>query len=102
MVENKPRRGEGKSGGRPGSRARRPIQTPAAREEETRRKYQKRNRDRRWAIGLVSAGAVVGVQHWLEHLSVISWPFDPTIQDLTIGYPTAALLIIVGLVKLPA
>lgn len=102
MVEDKARRGEGKSAGRSGSPARRPIQTPAEREEETRQKYRKRNRDRRWAIGLVSVGAVIGLQHWLEHLSVISWPIDTTAQDFMIGYPAAGLLIVVGLIKLPA
>lgn len=103
MVEDKPGQDKTKSSGRSGSPARRQSRAPAAaRGDELREKHRKRARDKRWAIGLVSAGAVVGVQHWLEHLSVIGWPFDPALQDLTIGYATAGVLIIFGLIKLPA
>lgn len=71
-------------------------------EEARRRKYRRRNRDRRWAGGLVGAGAVVGVQHWFEHLGLIELPLDRALQDLTVGYPAAALLIVIGLMRIPA
>lgn len=71
-------------------------------EDARRRKYRGRTRDRRWAAGLVGAGAVVGLQHWFEHLGVIELPLDRALQDLTVGYPAAALLIVIGLMKIPA
>lgn len=73
-----------------------------AKEIERRLAAQKRGRDKRWAGILVASGVIVGVQHWLDHLDVLNLPMDSGLQDLTIGYGTAGLLIMVGLMRLPA
>lgn len=46
---------------------------------------------------LIGAGAVIAVTHMLEHLDVLRL-MSPGRQDLLIGYPTAGLLAIVGVV----
>jgi hypothetical protein len=55
---------------------------------------------RRRVIGwtLVALGVVVGATHWLAHLGVLYE--DRALWDLTIGYPTAALLGIAGAIVL--
>lgn len=39
-------------------------------------------------------GALVAASHWLAHLLIVEGP--PGIQDVLVGYPTAAVLILVG------
>jgi len=70
--------------------------------EARRAAWEKRRRKRRLAWVLISLGAVVGVSHLLEHLDVIQVLPNPTAQDLLLGYPTAGLLIVIGLIMLPA
>lgn len=72
-------------------------------EAESRREaWEKRRRKRRLAWVFIALGAIVGVSHLLEHLDVIQVLPNPTAQDLLLGYPTAGLLIVIGLVMLPA
>jgi len=72
-------------------------------EAEARRdSWEKRRRKRRLAWVFIALGAVVGVSHLLEHLDVIQVLPNPTAQDLLLGYPTAGLLIVIGLIMLPA
>lgn len=67
-----------------------------------REAWQKRRTKRRLAYVLIALGVVVGVSHVLEHMDVFQILPNPTAQDLLLGYPTAGLLIVVGLVLLPA
>lgn len=72
-------------------------------ETEARREaWEKRRRKRRLAWVFIALGMVVGVSHLLEHLDVIEVLPNPTAQDLLLGYPTAGLLIVIGLIMLPA
>jgi len=70
--------------------------------EKRREAWEKRRRKRRLAWVFFALGAVVGVSHLLEHLDVIQVLPNPTAQDLLLGYPTAGLLIVIGLIMLPA
>lgn len=79
----------------------------AARVEQTeaelrRAAWEKRRTKRRLAYLLMALGAIIGISHILEHLDVLEILPNPTAQDLLLGYPTAGLLIVVGLILLPA
>lgn len=73
--------------------------------ERVERDRQRRLRDwrrRRWLAGsLFGLGALVGVTHWLEHLGAFT-VYRSGVDDLIAGYPMAALLIFLGLMRLPA
>lgn len=73
--------------------------------EQVEQDRQRRLRDwrrRRWlARSLFAAGALVGVTHWLEHLGTFTL-YRSGVDDLVAGYPMAALLIFLGLMRLPA
>ncbi|MBA3690073.1 MAG: hypothetical protein H0W82_01520 [Actinobacteria bacterium] len=56
--------------------------------------------ERAESLARIIAGIVVGVSHVLDHFGLIKI-FSPAFQDLFIGYPTAALLAIGGLMLLP-
>lgn len=43
---------------------------------------------------IMAVGLVVGLSHWIAHVVTTGGP--PGIQDLFIGYPTAAVLMIAG------
>ena len=48
---------------------------------------------------LIGVGVAVGASHWLSHLGL--WRFaSEGVMDLTAGYPTAALLVVVGSIVL--
>ena len=48
---------------------------------------------------MIWSGVAVGVSHWLAHLGL--WRFaSDGVMDLTAGYPTAALLVVVGAIVL--
>lgn len=80
----------------------------AARVEQTeaelrRAAWEKRRTKRRLAYMCIALGAIVGFSHVLEHLvDVFEILPNPTAQDLLLGYPTAGVLIVVGLILLPA
>lgn len=63
--------------------------------------WQRERRQQRVAIGCMALGAIFLLTHWFRHLGAYTLPMDPAVQDLTIGYATGALLIIVGLYRLP-
>jgi hypothetical protein len=72
-------------------------------EAELRRQaWERRQTKRRLAYVCIILGAVVGISHVLEHLDVITVLPNPTAQDLLLGYPTAGLLVVIGLILLPA
>jgi hypothetical protein len=81
----------------PGARATRAHQQQAEeRRQLTLRQYQMR-RFGGWSV--IGVGVVVGVSHWLAHLGL--WRFaSDGVMDLTAGYPTAALLVVVGSIVL--
>ena len=85
-------------------RAKRAQADRAEKTETDRRRetWEKRRLKRRLAYVLMVLGALVGVSHVLEHMDVFEILPNPTAQDLLLGYPTAGLLIVVGLVLLPA
>lgn len=95
-----------RSRGRP-NRRRKPA--PRARETQVQqvraetartRSYASYRRRRSLSWGLIALGIVVGVSHWFEHFGLIRIA-SLSAEDLAIGYPTAALLAIVGLMLLP-
>lgn len=57
--------------------------------------HRRRRRRRRIAIGLFVLGLLVAAFHPLEHLGLVRL-FDPGMEDVLIGYPTAISLLIVG------
>lgn len=57
----------------------------------------RRRRAAGWA--LVALGVAIGVQHWLAHLGLFH-VISPGWDDLVVGYPMAALLVIVGSIVL--
>lgn len=83
-------------------------QVPTSRKRSAARQQQAREADRPAEVGgeeahagavhaaaclrldLAALGIVVGITHWLAHLSVLYE--DKAIWDLTIGYPTAGIL----------
>lgn len=92
MAKSKGRRKES-----PQARATRAQQHQAeGRRQLTLRQYQMR-RFGGWS--LVGVGVAVGVSHWLAHLGL--WRFaSEGVMDITAGYPTAALLVVIGSIVL--
>ncbi len=92
MAKSKRRRKES-----PDARATRAQQQQAeGRRQLTVRQYQMR---RLGGWSLIWVGVAVGVSHWLTHLGL--WRFaSDGVMDLTAGYPTAALLVVVGSIAL--
>ncbi len=58
-------------------------------------RYRGRRRRRRVAIFLFAMGPLVAAFHLLEHLGSVRL-FNPILEDVLIGYPTAILLLVVG------
>ena len=58
-----------------------------------------RKRRRAAAYSLFAAAGIVAASHVLEHLGVIRL-FNPTAEDLLLGYPTAGVLAVVGAISL--
>lgn len=92
MTKSKRRRKE-----TPSARATRGQQQRAEeRRQLTLRQYQVR-RFGGWS--LIGVGVAVGVSHWLAHLGL--WRFaSDGVMDLTAGYPTAVVLVVVGSIVL--
>ena len=83
-------------------RRRREQETARAREAqaaqaaaEARRALQQRKRRKVMAWVLFALAPVVVVTHVLEHVGVFQL-YAPPLEDLTIGYPTAFILVIAG------
>lgn len=64
--------------------------------------WEKRRRRRFTSYGLMVLAVVIASSHLLEHLGVIELLPNPALQDLLIGYPTAGVLLVIGLAMLPA
>lgn len=78
-----------------------PRTTEADKDAERRAQLRRQQRQRRIAIGCLVVGAIMLVTHWFRHLDLYALSMDPALQDLTIGYGSGALLIMIGLYKLP-
>lgn len=65
-----------------------------------RAEYQKRHKQKilGWVL-LVGVAPLLFVSHFFAHAGVFR-PYSPALQDLTIGWPTAGLLAIVGAILL--
>ncbi|GAA4659980.1 hypothetical protein [Arthrobacter cryoconiti] len=64
--------------------------------DDAAKNYRHHRRLVRVGQGIMVLGALVGLSHWLAHVALPGGP--PGIQDLLIGYPTAAAVLIVGAV----
>lgn len=71
-------------------------QEAAARAKALLRRYRMR---RTLGWGLVVLGILVGIEHWLEHLEVLSL-LPKVIGEVGLGYPMAAVLVIAGAIVL--
>lgn len=70
--------------------------------DQKRQDWKKKQAKRRTAYALMVLALVVAVSHLLEHLDVIQILPNPAAQDLLLGYPTAGILLVIGLILLPA
>ena len=97
MPKSKGRRG---SRAKQSSRGRRTQVQQAGAEKLRTRSYASYRRRRLASWALIAAAVIVGVSHWFEHFGLIKI-FSLAVEDIVIGYPTAALLAISGLMLLP-
>lgn len=54
----------------------------------------------RVAAFLIAVGVVIFAQHWVSHLALFA-VISERADDLVIGYPTAGILVLTGLMMLP-
>ena len=73
-------------------------------DEATRRRHEweRRQRRRYVAYGLMALGVLVAGSHLLEHAGVFQVLDNMALQDILIGYPTGGILFVIGLARLPA
>ncbi len=64
------------------------------------RSYASYRRRRLASWALIGGGVVVGVSHFFEHFGLLKI-FSLGVEDVLIGYPTAVLLAVGGLMLLP-
>lgn len=69
---------------------------------QRRSEWERRRRRRFLAYALMALGAIVGGSHVLEHAGAFRLLPNPALQDIILGYPTAGVLVVVGLMMLPA
>ncbi|MER3386340.1 MAG: hypothetical protein RIA38_08865 [Microcella pacifica] len=58
--------------------------------------YTRRRLFLRIGQAIMVAGGIMGLVHWLTHLEAFGSEQPPLLVDLAIGYPMAALLLILG------
>ncbi len=58
--------------------------------------YTRRRLFLRIGQAIMVAGGIMGLVHWLTHLEAFGPEQPPLLLDLAIGYPMAALLLILG------
>ena len=58
---------------------------------------RRRRRQRLGVAVLLALAPIVFVTHFLEHVDPFQL-FNPSLEDLTIGFPTAVVLAVIGLV----
>lgn len=61
--------------------------------------FRRRRRQKVLGIVLLGLAPIVFVTHMLEHIKVFQL-FSPALEDLTIGFPTAVVVALVGLILL--
>ncbi len=57
--------------------------------------FTRRRRRRRIAVFLFALGPLIAALHLVEHVGFVRF-FNPGLQDVLIGYPTAILLLVLG------
>jgi hypothetical protein len=79
---------------------RRAAETQAAQQRAEKRLLTPEQYTRRRVFGwsLVALGVLIGVTHWLAHLGLLYE--DNALWDLTIGYPMAGLIGVLGAIVL--
>jgi hypothetical protein len=74
------------------------AQREQRKKEDRRLTPEQHMRRRAFGWSLVGLAVLVGVTHWLAHLGALYE--DRALWDLTIGYPTAGALAVVGILVL--
>ena len=69
---------------------------------QRRNEWQRRQRRRYIAYGLMAVGVLIAGSHLLEHAGAFQVLDSMALQDILIGYPTGGILLVLGLVLLPA
>ena len=62
--------------------------------------YRRWRRRRALAVGVIAAGVLMALSHMVEHLGRLHI-LPAGVQDLVLGYPMAAVLVVVGLLAYP-
>ncbi|MET3172754.1 hypothetical protein [Arthrobacter sp. UYCu721] len=62
---------------------------------DTESRYRRHRRLVRIGQAFMAAGALVAISHWIAHLAATGQGPSLT-EDIFIGYPTGALLILIG------
>jgi hypothetical protein len=70
--------------------------TAGGAQDDAAKKWRRRRIFLRSGQALMIVGAVVAIVHWLTHLEAFGPGQPPGWLDLAVGYPTAAVLILVG------
>lgn len=79
-----------------------PVDAPAATGRSRRRDADINRQLRSWTArriaswALMLGGLLVALQHLVAHAGFRPLPFSMGLQDFTVGYPTAVILIIAG------
>ena len=73
-----------------------------AKKRKIEEQIQHRQNRRRIAYVLFVVGCIVAASHVLTHAGALTIIANEGLADLAIGYPTAGLLILAGLMLLPA
>ncbi|UKA68411.1 hypothetical protein LFT44_08525 [Arthrobacter sp. FW306-05-C] len=66
-------------------------------ETEAQARYRRHRRLVRIGQVLMGLGALVAIAHWIAHLAPTG-PGPSPMEDIFIGYPTGALLLLIGAV----
>jgi hypothetical protein len=69
---------------------------------QRRNDWERRQRRRYIAYGLMALGVLIAGTHLLEHAGAFQVIDNNALQDILIGYPTGGILFVVGLALLPA
>lgn len=75
------------------------VVTPAQRAERMRVAFRRHRRNRIIGWTCLGLGLVVFGVHWFDHLQTLHL-YSQSVEELTIGWPTAAVLVVAGIVFL--
>ena len=70
---------------------------PKKQNDDSQSRYRRHRRLVRTGQVLMAIGALVAIAHWIAHLAPAGQG-PSTIEDIFIGYPTGALLLLAGAV----